>query len=103
MSKELNTRLIALREKLKATEDKKDHANIDLVFDIAGDVLGHVTTISGSLKRIADSLEKRATVAPMGEGLVVGELAKFEPAIDPALVQRLVKAVEKLASAPPPS
>lgn len=51
----------------------------------------------GSLERIALALEK-PSIAAMGEGLVVGDIAKFEPAFDPALVERAVAALEAIAA-----
>ena len=51
------------------------------------------------LERIALALEERnkaVTVAPMGEGTIVGELAKFEPVISPELAERAVVALEKM-------
>jgi hypothetical protein len=52
------------------------------------------------LERIALALEERnkaKTVAPMGAGVVCGELAKFEPVISPELVERAVVALEAIA------
>lgn len=100
MSKEMTAKLNQLRDAMKVDTAKADHANIDLAFDIAGEVITNVMGINANLGRIADSLEKRATIAPIGEGVVMGELAKFEPAIDPKMVERLVDAVEKLARSP---
>lgn len=64
-----------------------------LTLTLVGDMLD-------SLERIAVALETRATVAPMGKGTIIGELAKFEPAIPPEAVERIVKALETLASPP---
>jgi hypothetical protein len=60
MNKALSRMLLTLREKIKADGKPNDRANVDLVFDIATEVLDHVVSISESLKRIADAQEKLA-------------------------------------------
>lgn len=89
MSKE---RAAAIRTILTtlANDDPQGRNRDEAIFTLIADGLR-------SLDRIATALEKPATIAPMGEGLVVGELAKFEPAIAPEQVAKIVEALEKIA------
>jgi hypothetical protein len=55
--------------------------------------------------RITAALETQAkpSIALAGEGMVMGELAKFEPLISPELAARGIAALEKLAGIAPPA
>lgn len=88
MSKE--TRAAALDALAAAIKEDAPNAALAASLVLIADGLG-------SLERIATALENKPTYAPMGDGLIVGELAKFEPAIDPKTLKRGVAALEKLA------
>lgn len=76
-------------------ERENQNAGTGAVIELAAELLNNIA-------RIADALETMAhpmVMAPMGKGTVVGELAQFEQAIDPAVAERIATALEHLAAA----
>lgn len=111
MSKERAARLALIRETLDEPEEKgesprererreKTNAVKNAALDLAADFLAQWAKMAESQERIAKAVEKIAegpVLSPLGKGEVVGKLARFEPAVAPEMVERLVAAVEKLA------
>lgn len=75
---------------LNAEDEKAEKAAAVKLIPALADVL---CTIAESLTKLAN----QPKLQPHGEGLVVGEIAKFEPAISPEHIERIARALEKQA------